>query len=288
MSSTQNLVLAGIDGSSLTNAVCDYAAWIAQKVDAPLKLLHTIDHHPEVTDHSDLAGNIGIDSRDHLMDELTQLEQQRSKLRLQQGKQLLQAARERVMQAGALDPITNQRHGSLVESLIELENDLRVLVIGVRGKVHDNQPDKIGAKLQPIIRSLHKPILVVNAEFKAPERIMLAYDGSQAAEKALDMVANSPLHKGLVCHLVCVSQDEVKGQLLEVAASKLQLAGGIEVIAKKLIGIPEQVLSDYQEQKGIDMTVMGAFGHTRIHDWLLGSFTVKMLTNSRKPLLLLR
>ncbi|OAI01331.1 universal stress protein [Methylomonas methanica] len=288
MSSSQNLVLAGIDGSSLTNAVCDYAAWIAQKVDAPLKLLHSIDHHPEATDHSDLTGNIGVDSRDHLMDQLTQLEQQRSKLRLQQGKQLLQAARERVMQAGALDPITNQRHGSLVESLIELENDLRVLVIGVRGKVHDNQPDKIGAKLESIIRSLHKPILVVNAEFKAPERIMLAYDGSQAAEKALDMVANSPLYKGLVCHLVCVSKDEGRGQLLEMAANKLQLAGGIEVIAKKLIGIPEQVLSEYQGQKGIDMTVMGAFGHTRIHDWLLGSFTVKMLTNSRSPLLLLR
>ncbi|OAH99973.1 universal stress protein UspA [Methylomonas methanica] len=288
MNATQNLVLAGIDGSSLSNAVCDYAAWIAQKVDAPLKLLHSIDHHPEATDHSDLTGNIGIDSRDHLMDELTQLEQQRSKLRLQQGKQLLQAARERVMQAGILDPITNQRHGSLVESLIELENDVRVLVIGVRGKVHDNQPDKIGAKLESIIRSLHKPILVVNAEFKAPERIMLAYDGSQTAEKALDMVANSPLYKGLVCHLVCVSQDEGKGQLLEVATNKLQLAGGIEVIAKKLVGKPEQVLCDYQEQHAIDMTVMGAFGHTRIRDWLLGSFTVKMLTNSRKPLLLLR
>lgn len=288
MNTIQNLVLAGIDGSSLTDAVCDYAAWIAQKVDAPLKLLHTIDHHPEATNHTDLTGNIGVDSRDHLMDELTQLEQQRSKLRLQQGKQLLQAARERVIQAGLKDPITNQRHGSLVESLIELENAIRVLVIGVRGNVHDKQPDKIGAKLESIIRSLHKPILVVNAEFKAPERIMLAYDGSPAAEKALDMVANSPLYKGLVCHLVCVSKDEGKGQLLEVAANKLQLAGGIEVIAKKLVGKPELVLAEYQEQKGIDMTVMGAFGHTRIHDWLLGSFTVKMLTQSRKPLLLLR
>ncbi|MDD2761977.1 MAG: universal stress protein [Methylomonas sp.] len=288
MNTIQNLVLAGIDGSSLTNAVCDYAAWIAQKVDAPLKLLHTIDHHPEHAHSTDITGNIGVDSRDHLLDELTQLEQQRSKLRLLQGKQLLQAASERVRQAGVLDPITNQRHGSLVESLIELENDLRVLVIGVRGKVHENQPDKIGAKLESIIRSLHKPILVVNAEFKAPERIMLAYDGSPAAEKALEMVATSPLYKGLTCHLVCVSQDEGKGQLLEVAANKLHLAGGIEVIAKKLVGKPELVLAEYQEQKGIDMTVMGAFGHTRIHDWLLGSFTVKMLTQSYKPLLLLR
>lgn len=288
MSTEQNIVLAGIDGSALTNAVCDYAAWIAQKVDAPLKLLHTIDHHPEIADHSDMTGNIGVDTCDHLLDELTQLEQQRSKLRMQQGKQLLQAAKERVMQAGILDPIANQRHGSLVESLIELETNLRVLVIGVRGKVHENQPDKIGAKLESIIRSLHKPILVVNAEFKLPERIMIAYDGSQAAEKALDMVSTSPLYKGLTCHLVCVSNDEGKGQLLEVAANKLKLAGGIEVIAKKLIGKPEQVLCDYQTQKDIDMTVMGAFSHTRMYDWLLGSFTLKMLTHSHGPLLLLR
>ncbi|CAD6880085.1 UspA domain-containing protein [Methylomonas albis] len=288
MNTIQNLVLASIDGSPLTDAVCDYAAWIAQKVDAPLKLLHTIDHHPEHAHSTDITGNIGVDSRDRLLDQLTQLEQQRSKLRLQQGKQLLQAARERAMQAGVLDPITNQRHGSLVESLIELENELRVLVIGVRGKVHENQADKIGAKLESIIRSLHKPILVVNAEFKAPERIMLAYDGSQAAEKALEMVAASPLYKGLTCHLVCVSQDEGKGQLLDVAANKLRLAGGIEVIAKRLIGKPEQVLCDYQDQHGIDLTEMGTFRHTRIHDWLLGSVTVKMLTHSRKPLLLLR
>jgi len=47
-------------------------------------------------------------------------------------------------------------------------------------------------------------------------------------------------------------------------------------------------LCDYQAQHEIDMTVMGAFSHTRFHDWLLGSFTEKMLTQSPKPLLLLR
>ncbi|MFZ2452350.1 MAG: universal stress protein [Methylovulum miyakonense] len=247
-----------------------------------------IDHHHETAAISDLSGSIGLGSQEHLLEELTAVEQQRSKLRLQQGKQILQAAKERVVQAGIAEPITNQRHGSLVESLIELESDIRVLVIGIRGKVHENQPDKIGAKLESIIRSLHKPILVVNAEFKVPEHIMIAYDGGQAAEKALDMVANSPLYRGLTCHLVCVSKDDGKGQLLKVAANKLKLTDGIEVIAKKLIGKPEQVLCEYQDKHDIDMIVMGAFSHTRIHDWLLGSFTVRMLTHSHKPLLLLR
>ncbi|GAB4261108.1 MAG: universal stress protein [Methylomicrobium sp.] len=288
MDNNENRVLACIDGSSLTEAVCDYASWIAQRVKVPLKLLHTIDHHPETATMTDLSGNIGIDSRDELMEEITRLDQQRIKLRVQQGKVLLETAKQRVMRSGIGDPILTQRHGSLVEALIDLEDVTRVLVLGLRGKVHENQPNKIGAKLESIIRSLHKPILVVNDSFKAPERIMLAYDGSAPADKALDIVANSPLYKGLVCHLVCVSKGDDKGKLLDIAANKLNQAGGIDVIAQKLAGKPEQVLCDYQEAENIDMTVMGAFSHTRLHDLLLGSFTAKMLLHSKKPLLLLR
>jgi len=289
MNTNTNRVLACIDGSSLTEAVCDYAAWIAQRVDAPLKLLHMIDHHHETAAISDLSGNIGLGSQEHLLEELAAVEQQRSKLRLQQGKLLLQAAKERVIQAGITNPDSNQRHGSLVESLIELEDSIRVLVIGIRGKVHENQPDKIGAKLESIIRSLHKPILVVNDAFKAPQRIMIAYDGSKATEKAIDMVAISPLYKGLTCHLVNVSKDDAATeQLLEAAVSKLKNAGGIEVTTKKLQGKPDQALCEYQDKHDIDMIVMGAFSHTRIHDLLLGSFTAKMLVNAKKPLLLLR
>jgi nucleotide-binding universal stress UspA family protein len=282
-------VLACVDGSALTPAVCDYAAWIARRVDAPLKLLHTIDHHPETAVSVDLSGNIGLDSRDHLLDELAEIERQRSKLRLQQGKLLLQSAKERVIQAGIADPISNQRHGSLVEALIELENDIRVLVIGVRGKVHENRPGQIGAKLESIVRSLHKPILVVNAEFMAPQRIMIAFDGSYAAEKAVDMVSTSPLFKGLSCHLVCAGKDDaVTEHRFDAASQRLELSGFAEVIAQHLPGKPEQALCDYQDRQAIDLTVMGAFSHTRIHDLLLGSFTVKMLTQTHKPLLLLR
>ncbi len=289
MNTNTNSVLACIDGSILSAAVCDYAAWIAQRVDTPLKLLHMIDPHHETAAISDLSGNIGLGSQEHLLEELTAVEQQRSKLRLQQGKLLLQTAKDRVIQAGIADPDTKQRHGSLVESLIELEDSIRVLVIGIRGKVHENQVDKIGAKLESIIRSLHKPILVVNGTFKAPQRIMIAYDGSEAADKAIDMVATSPLYKGLTCHLVYVSNDDTATeQWLQPVADKLTNAGGIEVISKILLGKPDQVLCEYQDKHAIDMVVIGAFSHTRIHDLLLGSFTVKMLTHTQKPLLLLR
>ena len=288
METNNKIVLACIDGSKLGAAVCDYAAWIAKRVNAPLKLLHTIEHRG-TADTADLSGNIGLGSQELLLEELIVVEQQRSKLMLRQGKILLAAAKERVMQAGIADPIADQRHGSLAESLVELEDNIRVLVLGQRGQHHENHSNQIGAQLETIIRSLHRPIMVVNDEFKTPQSIMIAYDGSAAAEKAIAMVADSPLYKGLTCHLVCVSKgDDMTDKLLEKAANKLLAAGGIKIKATKLKGKVDHQLCEYQANHEIDLTVMGAFSHTRIHDLLLGSFTAKMLINTKKPLILLR
>jgi nucleotide-binding universal stress UspA family protein len=288
MKNDKQIILACIDGSKLSEAVCDYAAWITQRVDAPLQLLHTIDHHHEKAETADLSGNFGIDGHDHLLKEMTDHEQQSGKLRIQQGKELLKTAKQRVIQDGITDPTTSLQHGGLIESLIELEENIRGLVIGVRGKVHENQSDKIGAKLESLIRSLHRPILVVNGEFNTPQNIMIAYDGSEAAEKAVDMVATSPLYKGLTCHLVCAGKKATADNLLEKAAQKLSTGGDKEIITARLKGKAEQELCQYQDSHNIDMTIMGAFSHTRIHDLLLGSFTVKMLVNTKRPLLLLR
>lgn len=289
MNTQKAQILACIDGSTLTESVCDYAAWISGKVDAPLQLLHTINHHHETSTTTDLSGNIGLGAQEHLLEEITHLEQQQSKLKMQQGKLILQAAKEHIEKQEQCYPTSMQRHGDLIEAVIDLEDSIRVLVLGLRGQVHESQENQIGSKLEAVIRSLHRPILIVNDTFKAPECIMIAYDGSTAADKAVDMVASSPLYKGLTCHLVCVNNNEETAEkLLKKAADKLKAASNIKVIPVKLKGKADQELCAYQDQHAIDLTVMGAFSHTRLHDMLLGSFTHKMLINTKKPLLLLR
>lgn len=283
-SSTKN-VLACIDGSKLTDAVCDYAAWMAQKIDAPLELLHTI-HHQVPPKKADLSGNIGLGTQEHLLEELTQLEQQRSKLLLQQGKLMLEAAQKRVIESGVKTPLSQQRHGYLTESLVELEDSIRVVVLGMEGQ--QKPAPHLNSQLETVMRSLHRPMLIINHDFKQPEKIMIAYDGSQAADKAVEMIANSALAKDLECHLVCVNKNiDTAAQLLQTASEKLSRAG-LKLISAKLQGKAEQELCAYQESHKIDLTIMGAFSHTKLHDLFLGSFTVKMLLNSRQPVLLLR
>ncbi len=288
MTNDKKLILACVDGSKLSEAVCDYAVWLAQRIKGPLKLMYTIDHHPETAKEMDLSGNLGVDSRNHLLEDITNSEHQRSKLRLQEGKSILHKAKERVNADGFADPIICLQHGSLIESLVDLKDDLRILVIGARGKIHENQTDQIGSKLEPLIRSLHGHILVAYEVFKAPQRIMIAYDGGEASEKAIDMIAHSPLYKDLSCHLVRVNEKDTENASIENAVDRLETADWNEIVSADLQGVTEDELCAYQKNHNIDLTIMGAFSHTRLHDLLLGSLTTKMLHKSNTPLLLLR
>lgn len=199
-------VMACIDGSQSTRAVCDYAAWASQRLSAPLTLLHVLDEVQYPTS-PDLSGTIGLGSREHLLEELANLDQQRHKLAMEQGRLMLEAARERVQADGVEPAQLRQRHGDLVDCLHELEADIRLLVIGRQGKTSDSLSQLVGSHLENVIRTLHRPILVSCGEFKAPQSYMLAYDGSATARKSLEMIAASPLLKGLPCHLVMIGAE---------------------------------------------------------------------------------
>ncbi len=59
-------IIACIDGSLVTNTVCDYAAWFSDKLNSPIKLLHVIDK-PKQKHHKKIYGAIGLGSRETLL-----------------------------------------------------------------------------------------------------------------------------------------------------------------------------------------------------------------------------
>lgn len=287
MNSYPGEVLACIDGSRFSAAVCDYASWVSLKTGAPLTLLHNIERASNAT-LVDLSGAIGLNSRETLLQELTEVEEQRARLMLEQGKVMLEAASARVLANGASEPNSKQRHDGLTESLIAMEENIRILVLGVRGEEHEQDDDHLGAHLEASIRALHRPILVVNSDFKTPERIMLAYDGSEASDKALSLTVNSTLLKDLPIHLVTVGESSTRAAQLQANATDKLNAAGHEVIAVSLDGKASDALPEYQAEHDIHLTLMGAFSHNRIRDLVLGSLTAKMLLRAKRPLLLLR
>jgi len=277
-------VVACIDGTDVSTAVSDFGAWASQRLDSALVLLHVLDKS-EYPTQTDLSGNIGLGSREALLQELAELDEKRGKLALEQGRMMLETARQRAIDDGIAEPITHQRHGSLIDSLLAIEQDTRLLVLG---KHDEKLKPHVGSRVESVVRSLHCPILVTTDTFKAPDKVMLAFDGSDTTRKGVEMVAGSPLFKGLPCHLVMVGNDtEAHREQLNWARTTLE-AAGFDAPASIISGDVERVLCDYRAANDIDMLIMGAWGHSVIRRLLVGSTTTSVIRNATVPVLLLR
>ncbi|MEQ5802860.1 universal stress protein [Halomonas sp. H10-9-1] len=280
-------VMAAIDGSKFSEGVCDYAAWASRALDAPLTFLHVNDNHPQ-TAEADLSGSIGLGAREHLLEELAQLEERQAKVAQEQGRRMLKAARERAVESGVAEPAGRQRNGTLVETLEELADEIRLLVVGKRGETAHLDSGHLGSNLERVVRTLHRPILMVPHTYRRPERVMLAFDGSKTTRKGVEMLARSPLFEGVPVHVVIVGAETGDNRSqLDWALGTLRDAGH-EAEGAIRAGEVEATLRTYQEEHGIDMLVMGAYGHSRIRHLLVGSTTTEMLRRAKVPVLLLR
>jgi len=87
---------------------------------------------------------------------------------------------------------------------------------------------------------------------------------------------------------VMVGEDTGDNRALLDAARDALSAAGFEVQIAICGGEVEPALHAYQAEHGIGLLVMGAYGHSRIRQFLVGSTTTSMIRSTTTPLLLLR
>lgn len=284
----ENKVLACVDQSHFADYVADYAAWAARRMDAPLEFLHVIDRHPELGSGEDHSGAIGIGAQENLLTRLSAEDEARTKNAREQGRIFLNRLRERAVAAGAAQVDVRQRHGELEETLAEQEPGVRLLVIGRRGEAAETTQRDLGRNVARVVRALHKPILAVTGDFREPQRVMIAFDGGIVTRRGVEMVAGSPLFRGLPIHLL-MSGKESRDATRQLDWAKTILeAAGFEVTAELIPGDPESIIAKAVKEQSIDMLIMGAFGHSPLRSLVIGSKTSDLLRSSRIPTLLLR
>jgi nucleotide-binding universal stress UspA family protein len=285
-------VLACIDASVYWQSVCDHAVWASQRlstplVSAPLQFLHVLDRHPETATTRDWSGNIGLDAQDRLLAELADIDQQRSKLAQLRGREILDAAVQRSRANGVEPAEVRLRHGALVDTLTDLEQDVRLFVLGKRGEHADLAKMHLGSQLERAVRAVHRPLLVASRQFKPIGKFLIAFDGSNTIRKGVEMLASSPLLQGLQCHVVTAGTDASAQEQLDWARNTLATAGFDTHIALQP-GTADAVISEYVSAHAIDLLVMGAYGHSRIRQLIVGSTTTATIRTCLVPVLLLR
>lgn len=282
-----NKIITCIDGIEVSDSVCVAACWAAKQLSKPILLLHAIEknHSPTM---ADLSGSIGLGARSSLLNEMSALDEQRSKIALSLGKEILDHSKIFLIDNGCHDIEKAQRHSDIVEAICDLENDARLIVIGKIGQQHAGDFKALGSHIEQIIRQVHTPILIANQSFKQPNSFMLAYDGRETADKAVQRIIDGGLLHGLVCHLVTVKNTSPNIVEKFNQTKALLVDKGFEVKARLLEGKIFDALMEYKENSGVDMLVMGAFSHSKLTSIFLGSNTLKMIEQTTLPMIVLR
>tara|TARA_R110002050_G_scaffold1244_5_gene8857 strand:- start:172440 stop:173306 length:867 start_codon:yes stop_codon:yes gene_type:complete len=288
MTTDKKCILACIDGSELSDAVIEQAIWLANNSQFSIKFLHSIEHS-HLSDHTHHEGTLTPNMTEQLLNELSDEERLESKRLIAEGKALLNNAMQRAEQAGLSNIIAKQRHGSLAEVLQDLDMEIEIVVLGAKGEDHKGDKKGLGSQLEQAIRVTQKPIVIVKKAFVAPRNLMLAYNGSPTSKKAIEIIKKNLFSTQLFnIHVVSVQKNSGDAQRLVDEAETVLSPVNCIVKTTALSGDPLELLTQYQQEHNIDLTMMGAFSHGKIHGFMFGSFTTHMMLESETNFLLCR
>jgi nucleotide-binding universal stress UspA family protein len=281
-------LMALIDGSGYSKSVCEHTGWFANRSGGAVEIVHVLGHRNVSSQPENLSGNIGLGARTALLEELVELDAENARLSQQRGRVILDDARDIVTASGAKNVTTRLRHGDIVETVEDLEAEADIIVIGKRGEAADFNKLHLGSNLERVVRSSHRPVLVASRAFKPVQRILVAFDGGPSVVKAVQEIARSKVFVDLECELLNVgSEASEPGAQMEASVSLLREAG-YKVESRFELGQPETVIAREIETDAYDLMIMGAFGHSRIRNLIIGSTTTEMIRSCKIPLLLFR
>jgi nucleotide-binding universal stress UspA family protein len=278
----QNILLC-TDGSPAADAATDYAIWFGKRLNARLRALYVTDirllEGPWI---SDFSGAIGAQPYSALLPQLQQIQREKAATVL--------AAVERRCRDGGVACETAYDTGSLAQVILDNEGKADMIVLGQRGEHAAWLAGALGSSVERVVRGSAKPSLVTPDKFRQIQHILIAYDGSDESSKALRAgIALAPAlgAKVTITMVAALGAEDADFEALHKAKKQAQEAG-VSANAEPLRGDPEVQILELKESIGADLIVMGAYGHTRIRELILGSTTSHVLHKSDVPVLLVR
>ena len=128
-------------------------------------------------------------------------------------------------------------------------------------------------------------------------KILLAYDGSEAAAKAFELSADLARKYGARLHVLTVAQVPDFGEEVETTAviehsrnyhealldalSKRAAREGIQASFELQVGHVAQQILDHADREGADLIVLGHRGRGLMDRWRLGSVSHRVISDAR-------
>lgn len=280
----KNLLIC-TDGSSYASETCRYGAWLAQQTGASLQILYVTDLRQfEVPAVADLGGSLGIQPYEGMIAQLQEVEKHKAKF--------VEENAMAVFENAGLTERCSFHHetGLLVDAIEDYAEKADLILLGKRGENANFATEHLGSMLERVVRSSKKPCLVTSRQFKPIDKVVLAYDGGESCNKALDFLGRQEFFKAVDLHVVSVVESRKEDQAAErlSEAESILQNNGIYPSCQVLNGDTEVAIANYVKNSHMDLLIAGAYGHSRIRELLIGSTTTELLRRCHIPVLCFR
>ncbi len=272
-------ILVPTDGSTYASIGVAYCVELARQHEASLTGLHVIDIKLlEGPFLRDISASLGTAPYVNYQNNISLLLEER-------GKAALESFAERCKKADVSFE-SHQVIGSVPHAIVEQSQLADLLVMGRGGEHGEWLNGLLGSTTEAVVRHAECPVLVTEREQAKLERIVVAYDGSPHARSALQFATSMGEAWGVAFEVLMIGDNGAE-KLAEEARSYLE-AHDLEIEYTALEGDPREVIIDYSKEHETDLIVMGAYGHSRVRELLLGSTTQYVINHSPCPVLLVR
>jgi nucleotide-binding universal stress UspA family protein len=275
--------LLGTDGSPASQGATECAIWFARKLGAAIRALYVTDIRIlEGPLLADISGAVGAAPYPALLPQIQGQQQAKADAILNGVAQLCRQH--------SVTCDTVHATGSLVHTVLDRERDADLIVLGQRGEHAQWHGDMLGSSIERIVRASVKPCLVVPQRFRELTHLLIAHDGSAESTKALRLGLDLAGKLGTPVTLVTACQRERENAAAKVLQEARTLANerNLQTRAQLVHENPETGILRECDEAGADLIVMGAYGHTRIREWILGSTTSHVIRKTRVPVLMAR
>lgn len=182
-------------------------------------------------------------------------------------------------------------HCSLMEAnvrdgLLRMIETCDLVVTGRDAEFHLEPVEGLTPLVHHVVAKGCRPVVVTGPEWVEKGPVLVAYDGSPPAAKALQVAALMGIFGTAGAHILSVGREHsVALSVAERAHSFLALHDvDAELEAVATSESPADVLLRRASETGARLLVMGAFGHRGVREILFGSTTRYLFDNAPVPL----
>jgi nucleotide-binding universal stress UspA family protein len=275
---TFSRIVVGLDGSPHAESALAHALRIGRAGRSVVRGIHVVDR--ALLDGvvvADLSGSVGFQPFLNLSGELHEA-------LVSAGGAILAAYEARATEAGVrFESVLKE--GNVSEILEEEAQSARLAALGLRGANAAHRRDLVGRHTDALARRMPTSLLVAPAEYRDFQRPVLAWDGSPKSRRALTLAAELAALLELPIRIVTAGDDEEEGQALLAEAEEELRYRRVTATGILRKSHPDEAIFE-EVGAGGDLVAMGAHGHGRVVELVLGSTTDRVLRAATVPVLL--